>query len=89
MSDPQFLQEGFDKQLAHVVEECGEVLAAAGKTQRWGIHSVNPLLNQDDFLFGETNIQWLSRELLDLQQAISRLQATMMELQVAVAKGEK
>jgi len=45
--DTRFLQDGFDKQLSHVIEECGEVLAAAGKTQRWGRESVNPLLPLD------------------------------------------
>ncbi len=74
MSDPRFLQEGFDKQLAHVIEECGEVLAAAGKTQRWGRDSVNPLLPPEQ---QETNEAWLLRELDDLQEAIQRLQLTI------------
>ncbi len=78
MSDPRFLQEGFDKQLAHVIEECGEVLAAAGKTQRWGRHSVNPLLPIPQ---QETNEAWLARELSDLMDAIGRLRATMREEQ--------
>ncbi len=47
MSDPRFLQDGFEKQLAHLIEECGEVLAAAGKTQRFGLDSVNPLLPKE------------------------------------------
>jgi NTP pyrophosphatase (non-canonical NTP hydrolase) len=74
MSDARFLQQGFEKQLAHVVEECGEVLAAAGKTQRWGPYSVNPLLpvNQQ-----ETNLAWLTREIADLRQALDRLSATI------------
>lgn len=74
MSDARFFQPGFDKQLAHVVEECGEVLAAAGKTQRWGPQSVNPLLPTEQ---QETNIKWLRRELKDLADAISRLQTTI------------
>jgi NTP pyrophosphatase (non-canonical NTP hydrolase) len=74
MSDPRFLQEGFDKQLAHVVEECGEVLAAAGKTQRWGWFSTNPLLPPEK---RETNLVWLRRELRDLKEAIARLEATI------------
>jgi NTP pyrophosphatase (non-canonical NTP hydrolase) len=77
MTDKRFLQEGFDKQLAHVVEECGEVLAAAGKTQRWGRYSVNPLLGADDPHYRETNDTWLRRELADLKDVISRLEATM------------
>lgn len=74
MSDERFLQYGFTKQLAHVVEECGEVLAAAGKTQRWGAFSVNPLLPPEQ---QETNLVWLERELDDLESAIARLKATI------------
>jgi NTP pyrophosphatase (non-canonical NTP hydrolase) len=74
MSDPRFLQAGFDKQLAHLVEECGEVLAAAGKTQRWGWASVNPLLPEVE---QERNLVWLRRELGDLKEAIARLEATI------------
>jgi NTP pyrophosphatase (non-canonical NTP hydrolase) len=77
MSDPRFLQDGFDKKLAHVVEECGEVLAAAGKTQRWGRDSIDPLLCPGDPLYMETNIAWLRRELYDLQGAIDRLTRTI------------
>jgi NTP pyrophosphatase (non-canonical NTP hydrolase) len=72
--DARFLQAGFDKQLAHLVEECGEVLAAAGKTQRWGPRSVNPLLPPDQ---QEANIDWLMREIGDLANAIDRLRATV------------
>ena len=77
MSDPRFLQHGFDKCLAHLIEEFGEVLAAAGKTQRWGPLSVNPLLPPCD---QETNLAWLSRELADAEQAIARLRAAMDEV---------
>lgn len=74
MSDPRFLQTGFDKQLSHVIEECGEVLSAAGKTQRWGKDSPNPLLPKEQ---QETNEVWLLRELNDLKLAIDRLLVTM------------
>lgn len=70
----EFLQKGFNKQLSHLIEECGEVLAAAGKLQRWGRDSFNPLLPEEE---RETNIDWLKRELADLKQAISRLEVTM------------
>jgi NTP pyrophosphatase (non-canonical NTP hydrolase) len=76
MSDPRFLQEGFDKKLAHLVEECGEVLAAAGKTQRWGLECVNPLLPVEE---QETNRNWLLREIKDLQATASRLLVEMGE----------
>lgn len=71
MSDPAYLKPGnIDFCLAHVVEECGEVLAAAGKTQRWGLSSVDPTLPKEQ---QETNEAWLRRELADLQEAIPRL----------------
>lgn len=54
--------------LAHVIEECGELLAAAGKTVRWGWDSVNPEIPTDQ---QETNLDWLMRELDDLDFAIS------------------
>lgn len=76
MADERYLQNGFDKRLAHVVEECGEVLAAAGKTQRWGVWSVNPELPECD---RETNLVWLRRELGDLLHAIARLDEAMGE----------
>lgn len=76
MADSRFLQQGFDKQLSHLIEECGEVLAAAGKTQRWGRHSVNPLLPKE---LQETNLAWLRREIQDLKQTIQRLEATIEE----------
>jgi NTP pyrophosphatase (non-canonical NTP hydrolase) len=74
VSDPRFLQEGFENQLAHVVEECGEFLAAAGKTQRWGPDSVNPLLPESE---QERNADWLRREALDVAEALERLLMTM------------
>ena len=53
--------------LGYLVEECGEVLAAVGKTQRWGLWSSNPELDDQD---QETNRDWILRELRDLENAI-------------------
>lgn len=82
MSDPRFLQDGFSKQLAHLVEECGEtmeamgkLIAAAGKTQRWGPLARNPLLNEG--MGGETNLKWLCREMKDVREAMDRLEKTI------------
>lgn len=74
MSDPRFLQTDIEKQLSHLIEECGEVLAAAGKTQRWGWTSSNPLLPTEQ---REKNVVWLYREMGDLQEALTRLKASM------------
>jgi len=90
MSDPRFLQKGFDKRLAHLVEEIGElqvelggILAAAGKTQRWGVWSVDPTIPPAD---RETNLAWLRRkmsdayrEMADVHEAIARLEISIVE----------
>lgn len=55
------------KALGRFIEECGEVLAAAGKTVRFGWNSYNP------FDPHESNEEWLYREILDLEKAIKRL----------------
>lgn len=73
MSETKYLQEGFDKRLAHAIEECGEFLAAAGKTQRWGRHGYNPEPGSNR----ETNITWLMRELTDVEEAMARLRQTV------------
>lgn len=54
--------------LGYLTEECGEVLAAVGKTLRWGLESVNPDLASEH---QETNRDWILRELRDLKRAIA------------------
>lgn len=76
MSDKRFVCEGFDINLKHLVEECGEVLSAAGKTLRFGPMSYNPDHPPEE---REPNCRWLHRELEDLQDTISRLKAAMRE----------
>ena len=44
---PQYRPQTEEQILGYFVEECGEVLAAVGKTQRWGLESVNPELPSD------------------------------------------
>ena len=58
--------------LGRFIEECGEALAAAGKTVRYGWASYNPLLSAPT----ETNEEWLKREISDLEDAIVRLKKT-------------
>lgn len=74
MSDSRFRVNGFDDRLFKVVEECGEVLAAVGKTQIYGPFSSNPLLPPEE---REFNIDWLKRELEDLKLAISNLEQSI------------
>ena len=60
--------------LGYVAEECGEVLAAVGKTIRWGVDSVNPEL---PLLKQESNRAWVLRELQDLKNAIAILEEAL------------
>jgi hypothetical protein len=68
MGDPRFRKRG--RALGHFIEECGEALAAAGKTVRYGWRSTNPLLPLNE---RESNEEWLRREVADLEYAITRL----------------
>lgn len=76
MAEAKYLRPGVPFALAHFVEECGEVLAAAGKCQRWGLESVNPELPPAE---QETNRDWLIRELDDLEGAIARLRKELAQ----------
>ncbi|AWY09210.1 hypothetical protein vBRpoSV10_88 [Ruegeria phage vB_RpoS-V10] len=72
MAHEEFRQHGsVDKSIAHLVEEAGEVMAAAGKTLRFGLDSYNPLLPAEEW---ETNKQWLLREIADLKLAIVQVE---------------
>lgn len=68
MSDPEFKHKG--NKLGRLIEECGEVLHAAGKCVRFGMDSYNPTLPDDK---QEVNSRWLQRELADLEDAIKEL----------------
>jgi len=64
--------KGFENKgsaLGRFIEECGEALAAAGKTVRFGWKSFNPLPGASK----EENEEWLQREIADLEVAIARL----------------
>lgn len=76
--DKRYFVDDFDHCLGHVVEECGEVCAAAGKLLRWGPYSYNPELPEDT-RDRETNIDWLSREITDLQEALDNLECVIIE----------
>ena len=78
MSDPRFFREGdVAFALAHAAEESGELVAAIGKTLRWGLDSVNPLLPTDQ---QETNGAWVRREMVDLRAALDRLEIELDRL---------
>ena len=62
------------QKLGYLVEECGEVQAAVGKTFRWGLDGVNPNLPKKK---QETNRSWVLRELEDLERAISEVRSVL------------
>ena len=66
---PGFEPTHYNQAVAHLVEEMGEALAAAGKTLRFGPLSSNPLVPAEQ---RELNDAWLSRELDDVIAAIER-----------------
>lgn len=59
-----------EQAIAYFVEECGEALAAAGKSLRWGLMSFNPELPT---FAREHNVTWLLREIADVDAAIQRV----------------
>jgi len=63
----RYLPRTMEQKLGYLVEECGEVLAAVGKTQRWGLESRNPEVVPSE---SETNARWILREMDDLELAI-------------------
>ncbi len=67
----QYVPKTDQQRLGYLIEEAGEVLAAAGKTVRWGMESTNPELPADE---QETNADWLYRECQDLKRAIGMVE---------------
>lgn len=65
----QYEPKSIQQALGYLVEECGEVQAAVGKSLRWGLDSVNPELPPVE---QEQNGYWILRELRDLEGAIKR-----------------
>jgi hypothetical protein len=59
MSNPEYIRYDYEHSLAHAIEEAGDLIAALGKTSRWGPYSVNPELPPTQ---QERNIDWVFRE---------------------------
>lgn len=74
MSDPKYVRHNLPFALAHAIEEAGELLAAMGKTLRWGWQSVNPELPHSE---QETNAAWVRREIKDVREALDNLEREM------------
>lgn len=62
----EYVPEQLWEKIGYLVEECGEVQQAIGKSMRWGLESCNPELTAVD---RETNREWILRELKDLISA--------------------
>ena len=73
---PQYEPKDEQQHLGYLIEEAGEVQAAAGKTLRWGLNSYNPELPEEQ---RETNADWLWREMEDLNAALGRMAAWLRE----------
>lgn len=71
---PEYRPTTTKQKFGYLVEECGEVMAATGKTLRWGLESYNPELPPQ---LQETNREWLMRELTDLTRAIRLVRAAL------------
>lgn len=76
MAEHKYLRHDGHSVVSHLIEKCGEVLTAAGKTLRWGPQSVNPELAPDD---QETNREWLLRELNGLEILVARTRKALGE----------
>ena len=91
MAHEEFRPADVQGALAHLIEECGEVLAAAGKigdvlaaagkTVRFGLNSVNPLIPVAE---RETNASWLLREMADLEKTLPNLLSEVGDLAKAI-----
>jgi hypothetical protein len=62
-----YFQDEDQAKVAHVIEECGEVVQAHGKLLRFGPQSVNPELPKEKQI---TNADSFNNELHDLYHAL-------------------
>jgi NTP pyrophosphatase (non-canonical NTP hydrolase) len=63
----EYKPETFKQKLGYLIEECGELQSALGKTIRWGLNSFNPELPAEE---QESNREWILREIKDVKRAI-------------------
>lgn len=66
MKRPELIQHNFDGIIALLIEECGEVIQAIGKLNRFGKHAKDPRTGIE-----YDNVKNLEEELEDLETAIS------------------
>lgn len=68
MAQEKYRPKSTAAKLGWLVEECGEVQAAIGKTLRHGLDNYNPDVPPKE---RETNREWILREIGDLKKAIA------------------
>ncbi len=71
MSAHNGLTDAEEERLAHLVEECGEVVKAGMKIMRHGYNSYDPT---DTSLNPKSNRDDLQREIIDVKLAISKME---------------
>ncbi len=71
MTNPRYMRPGLPFAVGKAVEELGELLAALGKTLRWGWLSYNPELSAEK---QEPNVSWVRREMKDVRDALDNLE---------------
>lgn len=64
-----------ESKLGFLIEECGEVMHAVGKTLRWGPESYDPGQPPGQ---QEANAAWVLRELRDLRKAIDKVEHALL-----------
>lgn len=74
MTNQKYMRPGLDFARGKAIEEAGELLAAIGKSLRWGWNSANPELPIGD---RETNAAWVRREMDDVRGALDNLEMEM------------
>jgi hypothetical protein len=73
MTDPKYVRPGLDFARGKAIEEAGELLAALGKSLRWGWLSRNP----ESGASSEINADWVRREMADMRGALDNLEREM------------
>ena len=69
--EKEYIPKTLEQKLGYLIEECGELQSALGKTIRWGLDSFNPELPPNE---RELNREWIDREIQDVKRAIKFLE---------------
>jgi hypothetical protein len=70
MTDLKYMRPGLEFARNKLIEECGELIQALGKTGRWGWDSYDPTVPESE---RESNELWVVREARDVEHALMNL----------------